>query len=238
MNTVYRRGFDLDPRTAGPATKWLSLSMILATVVFSITQRQLGFGVVDLLYSVPEIFAGQLWRLLSYPFVETSGFSLILGVLVFYLFAKSFEERWGTRDFLQFVALSALGAAILAIPVRFVLNFLGLFNDVGQSAGPGPIIDAMLVALALTAPNAKVLFGFVLPMRATTMVYVFIGIEVLRALVDGSTTLSLTLGGLAMGYILITGIWRPDRWGSLFNRKPKRRRGLYVVPPKKDHTLH
>ncbi|MEM6730521.1 MAG: hypothetical protein AAF658_03145, partial [Myxococcota bacterium] len=73
---------------------------------------------------------------------------------------------------------------------------------------------------------------------AKNAVYIFIAIELVMALVNGTATLSLTLGGLAMGYLLITGNWRIQRLGSVFKKKPPRRRGLYVVPPKEDQTLH
>ena len=51
--------------------------------------------------------------------------------------------------------------------------------------------------------------------------------------------LGVTLGGLAMGYLLVTGYWRPSRLRDLLKmwQLRKRRRGLYVVPPK-DKTLH
>lgn len=233
-----RGGFDFDPRSMGPATKWGSVVLLASGVLFSITQRSAGFGRNDLFYSIDGIFAGELWRLVTYPFVALSGLSLILSVFIYFLFARSFEAQWGTRDFLQFAGVSAVGAAVIAIPVSLLLNATGLLVDTVVYAGPGAVIDAMLMAYALNAPNANVLFGFVFPMRAKTVIYVLIGFEVLRGLVDGAAALGMTLGGLAMGYLLITGTWRPSRWGSFFRKKPPRRRGLYVVPPKEDRTLH
>lgn len=238
MASFYRRGLDLDPRNAGPATKWIPLAMVAITAIGSVTERKLGFGVADLHYDVQLLFAGQVWRILTYPFVAFGGFALLLGAIVFYLFGTSFERQWGTRDFLEFNAFAAVGAAVLAIPIRILFNRLGLFSDPGLYAGPGPMIDAMLIALALSAPNANILFGFVLPIRAKTAVYLVIGVEVLFALVNGATNLSMTLGGLAMGWLLITGNWRPTRWLKSIKKKPPRRRGLYVVPPKEDQTLH
>lgn len=236
--TSMRGGFDLDPRGAGPATKWGSVVLLATGVLFSITQRSAGFGTMNLVFSVEQIFAGEVWRLFTYPFVTLSGFNLILAVFIYYLFARSFEAQWGTRDFVQFVGVSAVGAAVIAIPISVILNTTGLFQDTVIYAGPWAVVDAMLMAFALNAPNANVLFGFVFPMRAKTVIYLIIGIDVLRGLVDGAAALGMTLGGLAMGYLLITGTWRPSRWGSLFKKKPPRRRGLYVVPPKEDRTLH
>lgn len=229
---------DLDPRTAGPAAKWGSLVLLSTGVFFSLTQRSVGFGRNDLAFLLPEILSGEVWRLATYPFVALSGFGLILGVFLFYLFARSFESTWGTRDFLRFAAVSAVGAAIIAVPLSVILNAIGLFQDTAVYAGTGAVIDALLMAFALNAPNAKVLFGFVLPMRAKSVIQVLIGVEILMGLVDGVARLSMTIGGLAMGYLLISGNWRPSRWRTLAKRRPPRRRGLYVVPPKEGRTLH
>lgn len=230
-------GFHFDPAHIGPVTKGLCIAMVTATVVFSVTQRTLGFGVVDLAFSVDDVLRLQLWRLFTYPFVYDQPFGLLVGVVVLFFLGRWFEAQHGSRDFLRFFAASSVGAALIAIPLHFVLNLGPLFRDVGLAVGAGPAIDAMLMAIALNAPDSNILFGFVLPMRARTMVWMLIGLQVITGLMTGTTALSVTLGGLAMGYLLITGRWRPSRW--LKGRRPRTRvrHGLYVVPPK-DNTLH
>ena len=58
--------------------------------------------------------------------------------------------------------------------------------------------------------------GFVLPIRVRTAVYIFLGLEIVRGVMEGAASLSLTLGGMAMGYLLTTGNWRPSRWWAHF----------------------
>ena len=99
----------------------------------------------------------------------------------------------------------------------------------------------MLVALALTNPQSNVMFGFVLPIKTKTVVYLILGLQLVFGIMTGAAELSTTVGGMLMGYILVTGLWRPhilfDRWRIWTLRK--RRRGLHVVPPRqKDQTLH
>jgi membrane associated rhomboid family serine protease len=113
----------------------------------------------------------------------------------------------------------------------------------GFAQGPDVVIDAMLVALAITAPNANVLLGFVIPIRAKTIVYIAIAIELISALLTGASTLSISLGGMAMGYLLTTGNWRPERLRNLLahllwqQKLKKRRKDFYVVPPD-EKTFH
>lgn len=236
-------GLNLDPRGTPPVTKWLALTLLVVSLLASITQRSYGFGIADLQYRVDAVLEFELWRLLTYPFVESSPFGLIISVLVLWLFGRWFEGQWGSRDFLRFFVASAVGAGLLAIPLGFIINALLPFRDVGVAAGPGPVFDAMLVALAVQSPTSNVLFGFVLPIRARTIVFLILAFHLIAGIQTGAATLGITLGGMGMGYLLTTGYWRPQRLFDryrLWRMTKHRRSGLYVVPPpgKRDSTLH
>jgi len=125
------------------------------------------------------------------------------------------------------------------VPFSFLVNLVMPFYDPGVAEGPGPAIDAMLVAMAVASPSSNILFGFLLPMRVRTLIYVMLGLEVVRGVMSGAAGLSIVLGGMLMGYLLVTGDWRPSRLlGRLkATRLKTRRRGLYVVHPT-DKTLH
>ncbi len=234
-------GFSSGPPTAGAVTRALCIAILAASLIGSLTQRLYGFGVQDLNFQVGSVLGLELWRLVTYPLVESSPWNLMISLLFLWLFGGWFESRWGERDFLRFFVVSSIGAALLAVPLNLLANFVlgGVFRDVGVAEGPGAALDAMLVAMALTNPDGNVLFGFVLPMRARTIIFVLLGIQLVLGIQTGSAAVSITLGGMAMGYLLVTGNWRPRRiLGKLraSERRPSRR-GLYVVPPR-DRTLH
>ena len=147
-----------------------------------------------------------------------------------------FEAQWGSRQFMRFFFLSTIGAGLLAIPLSALVNLVMPFVDVTVAMGPDAAIDAMMVALALLFPNSTVLFGFLLPVKARTLIYILLGIQVVSGIQSGAASLSVTLGGMLMGYLLVTGNWRPMRWWKRLRPKPKSR--LYVVLPKQDQTLH
>src|SRR5688572_24348049 len=73
---------------AGPVTKALCGTLLIASVLFAITERKLGFGITDLTYSVTGVLGMELWRLVTYPFVEGSTFPLLLSILFLYLFGR------------------------------------------------------------------------------------------------------------------------------------------------------
>ena len=233
------QGFLAGLPPTGPATKYICIAIAAVSVLAAVAQRTFGIGTRELQFQVGPILDLQLWRLVTYPFVVSQPLGLLLGLLVFWLLGRSFEYRWGSRDFLVFFVSSSLGAGIIALPLYFVLNALGLFQEIGIGEGPFAVIDALFVALAAASPNANVLLGFVFPIRAKTLVYCIIGFDVLTGLMTGAAALSITLGGLAMGYGLVTGLWRPQRLFDRLRRvkTPPSRRSLYVVPPR-DETLH
>lgn len=209
------------------------------SLVGTLTESKLGFGLSTLNFQVGKVLSGELWRVVTYPFVESQPFNLILSLVFLWLLGSWFERRWGERDFLRFFLVSSIGAALIAVPLSLLLNLVLPFRDVGIAEGPDAALDAMLVALALTAPDSNVMLGFVLPMRARTIVFVLLGIQVIFGIQTGSAALSITLGGMAMGYLLVTGRWRPRRfveWMQATSSR-RRRRGLRVVPPR-DRTLH
>jgi len=227
----------------GPVTKRICIAIIVTSVLGQIVGRKTGLGSSFIDYRLQEVLNFEIWRLATYPFVETTMFGLLLGTLIFWLFGRWFENSYGSKDFLRFFFLTAIGAGIIAIPLSYILNVFMLFEDMGYAQGPNVVIDAMLVALAITAPNANVLLGFVIPIRARTIVYIAIAIELLSALMTGASTLSISLGGMAMGYLLTTGNWRPERLRNRLahlvwqQKLKKRRKDFYVVPPDKK-TFH
>ena len=59
---------------------------------------------------------------------------------------------------------------------------------------------------SLSSPQClNILLGFVFPVQTRQVVYFVLGIELLFAQ-TGMATISVTLGGIAMGYLLTTGM--------------------------------
>ncbi|RZK60983.1 MAG: rhomboid family intramembrane serine protease [Hymenobacter sp.] len=224
-----------------PVTQALCGLLIVTSVVTAMLGR---YGVVGQglwAFDAAAVMQGQLWRLVSYVFVESDPVGLLLSAVMLYLCGRSCETSWGSGDFFRFFALASVGAALWAMPLGWLINRLLPFSDPGYTQGPSATVLAMLVALMLQAPNAKVLFGFVLPMSARASVGLVIGLYVLSGLMSGSSPLAIALGGALMGYLLATGAWRPAYWlGRLRRKRSQRRRdGLYVVkPPSKKHWLN
>ena len=238
----YRRGalFGDFPPT-GLATKWLCGLLVGVSVFGAFFGRRYGLGADLLLFSSEAVLRGEFWRLVTYAFVKSQTLSLMISTLVLFMFGRWYENSWGTRDYLRFFFASTIGAAAFAMPLTWVLNAVMPFTDTGMAEGPDAVIDAMMVALALSAPNSNVLFGFVLPVPARSIIFILLGIDVVGGVMSGAANLSITLGGMLMGYFLVTGNWRPKTlFGKLRDRRMQKQRAsrLYVVPPKDKRNLN
>lgn len=235
MTYQQRSLFGLMPWRQIPMTAMLVGGFALVSIVATGFQRRLGFGISNLEFRTADVLNGEIWRLITYPFVESNYLGLIFSALMLWIFGGWFEQAYGRRDWLRFFFFSAVGAALISIPFRLLINILLPFADIDQVQGPGPVLDATLMAFVMLNPNSNILFGFVLPMQTKTVIWIVIALDVVRGLMEGISNLGMTLGGLAMGYILVSGIWRPHRLKLLLQSilVRNRRRGLFIVPPKK-----
>ena len=226
----------------GQGTKYLCIAAIVASILSTIAERSSGFGASHLSFDGNAVLQGEIWRIFTYPFIMPSPFNLLLSLFIFWLFGRSFESQWGTPYFVRFVGLAAVGAAILAVPINLLLNpvleNVLQFRDQTVASGPNPVIDAFLVHLAIVAPRSNILLGFVFPVQTKQVVYFVLGIELLFGLMTAMATISVTLGGIAMGYLLTTGKWRPSSWGLPKPKSGKRKAGHLRVVKDDEPTLH
>lgn len=240
MNTAYRSLFGLAPLRTIPVTSTIMGMVLGVSLIGAVVERKLGVGLSTLNYQRHALFDLELWRLATYAFVESTFFGLIFALLILWIFGGWFERSFGRRDTIRFFSISVVGAAILAIPLGILFDIVMPFHDPGIAEGPDAALDAMLVAFALTYPNSNILFGFVLPMRTRTVIYLILGLELIRGIQTGAAGLSITVSGMVIGYLLVTGSWRPARllmhWQALHRKR--RRNDFYIVVPKDQDRLH
>jgi membrane associated rhomboid family serine protease len=184
-------------------------------------------GVAAWLVLAPgAVFAGQVWRLLTYTLVNASIGSVLFGLLLFWSLGSEMEPRWGSRRFAAFLAASTL-----------VAGSLGLF--VGGGVGLSPTLLALIFAWMLEGPSQSLLFFGAFQMTrlafaAIAFVLVVFGeLESTRSL----PRLLFVLGGLPISWLFTRGF---RGGGPRFPRvrNPFRRRRFTVVDPGRDSRLH
>lgn len=177
-----RRGFGL-PRflTFGdrvPASLGLVLALMLAMSVWAWTDREL----LALSALWPQaVLGGELWRLVTWPFVQLDPLSLLFGGIMLYWLGQQLAYAWSERRFLLrffgYAAFATAGTTALAV---FHPPLLDL-----QHAGIWPVANAFIVSWAMLYPDRQVNVWGIIPITGRTAVWLVFGGTILWGLAGG-----------------------------------------------------
>jgi membrane associated rhomboid family serine protease len=123
----------------------------------------------------------ELWRLVTWPFIEPGPIALIFTCLLLYWFGRDLAEDWGSRRFLAVFGGVTLAAGVgtslvAAIDVALVDQ---------RYVGGWAVTAAMIVAWGLWFPERVVRLYFVLPIRGYWLAWLTIGITLILAAYSG-----------------------------------------------------
>jgi membrane associated rhomboid family serine protease len=172
---------------------------------------------------LPEaIWRGQIWRLVTWPFIQGGPLSLIFACVTLHVFGSELVRAWGPRRFVRYVAgivlIAGIGTTLLALvlPAARHLPQLG-----GLVIG-----DALVIAWARQFPDHSVSVNLVLPVRGRELVAVIVATTVIFAVFSGIAWMLPELLGVAAA--LLYGA-RPARRPWLKLKLAWTRRNLRVV---------
>jgi membrane associated rhomboid family serine protease len=158
-------------------TRWLLVTLV-ASIIAAMDRGFLSYWAALL---PAKILRGELWRLVSWVFVERGPTSLILTLVAIYKFGTELAERWGDRRLLRFmleivIAASAATCLIAAIAGRTYVARCG-----GWAA-----TDALVIAWARQFPDRGLtLYYGMLTLRGRDLVMVTVGASLLFAIYFG-----------------------------------------------------
>ncbi|MGL5682296.1 MAG: rhomboid family intramembrane serine protease [Marinifilaceae bacterium] len=100
--------------TMTPAVKWI---ILINAVMFLITKgagRQTGEMLVDMLgLHLPQSPMWGVWQYITYMFMHGNLGHVFFNMFAVFMFGRVLENVWGTRRFLIFYFVTAIGAALL-----------------------------------------------------------------------------------------------------------------------------
>jgi hypothetical protein len=201
------QGFTFGGRV--PATVGLLLVLLVgATLAGWITGRS---GIAAL---VPElVIRGEVWRLVSWAFVQPRGdvLGLLFGGFMIFSFGQQLAYVWSERRFLgTFVALAlaaSVGATVLA----------AIWAPANQPhLGIWPVANGLLLAWAMIYPDRQISIWGVLPVTGKTLGLLVVLGTVLYGLaaggIPGLGAFAPHFCALAMAYVLSRGRLPTRRW--------------------------
>jgi membrane associated rhomboid family serine protease len=155
---------------------------------------QLGLSLVYLLCSEParqtlaqwvvaspsQIFEHyRVWTLVTSPLLEVDFFSLLLGLVMLWLFVPTLERFWGTPRFYRFVATTSIVGTVFGVLAGQLLGRDAPIN------GLSPFVFASVVAFGVIYARQPVRFFGVLPLTGRQMMFGFIGFLILFVTLQG-----------------------------------------------------
>ncbi len=170
-----RRSFTFGGRV--PSAVGLVLVLILVATVGSWIVRNGGWAVL----SPGLVFAGQIWRLATWPFVQDDPLTLLFGGFMLYQFGSQLAFDWGEGRFLRTFAGLTIGAGLLTCALAVFLPPVRAVAHVGM----WPVVTALLLMWALRNPDQQLNFWGVLPMTGRTVALLVVAGTVLYGLAAG-----------------------------------------------------
>lgn len=165
------------------------------------------------------------WSPVTYMFVHANQFGhIFFNMLILFFFGPSLERAWGGREFLKFYLLCGVGAALTSV---LLYRWIGSVSIIGASGA----LMGVLLAFAMSWPDARVLLWFVIPVKVKYLVGVMIVLDLYatRSALSGDSGGGVAtwahLGGAATAWIYLK---HGDRIENRLRRMDPRRARLGV----------
>lgn len=121
----------------------------------------------------------RVWTLVTSPLLEPEFLTLLLTLVVLWMFVPTLERFWGTARFYRFVIVTSVAGTLAG-------SAMGLVT--GRDApimGLSPFIYASIVAFGIVYARQPVQFFGVLPLTGRQLMYGFLGFVALFVLLQG-----------------------------------------------------
>jgi len=188
--------------------------LLLANTALFVTSLFLR-DIVFWLGLVPSEVTARPWTLVTYAFVHGGVGHFLFNMLALFFFGMPLEQRWGSRTFLLFYGLAALGGAFASFLFPRTLV-------IGASAA----IYGLLVAFAWYWPTALIYVLGIFPVQARWLVMILIALTVLLSMTDPLSGVAhlAHLGGILAAFGFLYG----ERWRLFRSQRRARQRHLWA----------
>ena len=182
---------------SGPGSSKLVARWIALTIAASLVAAVDGGWLASWATFAPSrIWRGELWRLVTWVFVEGSPFQLVLTCVVIYHFGGQLLPRWGERRLRRFLLEVLGGSAVVSALLALILPDLWFSYRFGGWA----VADALVIAWARQYPDSTLIVYGLLRLRGCELIKITVGITAVYAAFAGIFAWSLELCVCAAAY--------------------------------------
>lgn len=223
--SYYHRTYDWGRRRWTKGVKRLIIINVVIWLLMLVGYNLLSpFGLTPTL-----VKKGYIWQLFTYMFLHGDFFHILFNMFILWMFGRSIEEEWGTKEFVKYYFITGIGAGVFT----FILSINSSIPTIGASGA----IFGILVAYAMLFPDSLIYVWFLFPVKAKYLVMFFAILELIasvRYTPDGIGHFA-HLGGMVVGYLYL----KSDRrlFGFLkFFKKIKYKKKLRTLHKKREKT--
>jgi hypothetical protein len=154
---------------------WITLIASIAAVIDG------GFVVGWTALAPARVWRGEVWRLVTWVFVEPGPLCLITTCVCIYKFGSDLAYRWGERRFRRFLIEVLGGAAVVTVVLALVSSAAWRSYHLGGWA----VSDALVIAWARQFPDSPVVIYGVIRVNGQNLIRLVIAITAVYAVFGG-----------------------------------------------------
>jgi len=162
-------------------TRWIAVTLV-ASIVAALDGGWLAQWAA---LAPAKIWHGEVWRLVTWPFVESGPLGLILTCVAIYKLGGDLAMRWGDRRLFRFARHVVLSAAVVTA-IAGAIPGLGYVHRLGGWA----ICDALVIAWARQFPERTLELYGMLRVGGRELVGVTVGAAIVFAIYFGPVTMA------------------------------------------------
>jgi membrane associated rhomboid family serine protease len=156
-------------------------------------------------FAVTHLFF--IWQPFTYLFLHGGIWHVLLNMLFLWMFGADLERAWGTRRFYAYYFTCGVGAGIVNVIVKTIIDPHGHGTSMIPTIGASGAIYGVLLAAAIVFPDRQVWiipFPITLPMKVYALIMG--ALEFYFGLTSGSgdsVSHVCHLGGMFVGYVYL-----------------------------------
>jgi len=128
-----------------------------------------------------RVWHGELWRLVTWPFIERSPLGLVFTLAAIYKFGGELAPRWGDRRLRRFALDVVVGAGLATVIVALAFGATHVWR-----LGGWAVTEALVIAWARQYPDRGLVFYGFLALRGRQIVRLTFGVAVLFVIFAGT----------------------------------------------------
>ena len=199
------------PRSYFYATLGVIALNLLVFLWTEVDRTSMGLLAMNPLAVVSE---GAWWQVFTYMYVHADVSHILFNMLGLFFFGLAVEEEMGSLEFLVFYHVTGLLAGLASLGIYWLTGQLEVYL-----LGASGAVFAVTLAFAAYRPHARVLVFFVIPLRARTLVILYVAFEVFSEIFNpyGGVAHPTHLAGFLFAYLYLLLRLRINAWTAFWS---------------------